>query len=108
MREARDDRRRSAISHYAAMCEAVLAASERALRWYPGDAGALTATRAAVTTALAVVQSTRDDGATLEPFLVYRLILALSFPEHAIPPPPSPADPLKRRDGGAVAADPWG
>jgi hypothetical protein len=107
MREARDDRRLSAISHYAAMCEAILAASERALRWYPGDAGALVATRVAVTTAQAVVQSTRDDGATLEPFLVYRLILALPFPEHVLPPYPPPADPLMRKDGGAVAADPF-
>ena len=98
MRELREDTRLSSISHYTALCDSLVAASERAERWYPGDTGAFAGTRAAAEEARSIAAATRDAGAALEPFLVYRLILALPFPEHAVPdrPPlvaPSPSPP---------------
>ena len=95
MREQREEMRASAISHYTAMCESIAEASNRAERWYPGDSIALADTRVAVEDACRVVEATRDAGAALEPFVVYRLILALPFPQHAVPDrPQQAADPF--------------
>ena len=111
MRELREDTRLSSISHYTALCDSLVAASERAERWYPGDTGAFAGTRAAVEEARSIAAATRDAGAALEPFLVYRLILALPFPEHAVPdrpplvalsPSPPPTTVTGSRCGSAV------
>ena len=103
MRELREDMRVSAISHYTALCESIVEASDRAERWYPGDSAALADSRAAAGDACRVVEAIREAGAALEPFVVYRLILALPFPQHAVPDRPPPLSPSPPRTGASAA-----
>ena len=95
----RGDMRLSAYSHCVALAESLLAAVERALEWYPGDAIAGAAVRVAVDDLRRVVQGLRDVGAGLDSHCLYRLMMALPFSANAIPPPaamPPPMPPLPR------------
>ena len=86
----RDEMRLSAISHCAAFSATLLAAVERALLWYPGDAAAAADVRAAAAATRRVAQKCRDAGAGLDMHCTYRLVMALPFSARAIPPEPPP------------------
>jgi len=83
----RGDMRLSAISHFVALSEALLAAVERALVWFPGDALQAAEAALAVGNARRVAQEARDAGTGLDAHCLYRLVMALPFSARAIPPP---------------------